>query len=60
MKKIVKIPKNRLSAPIDFAVMLADKKACGVALEYIESDRLPLGGNAVLFDAYASARKYSF
>lgn len=59
MKKIVKIPKNRLSAPIDFAVMLADKKACGVALEYIESDRLPLGGNAVLFDAYASARKYS-
>ncbi len=55
----VKIPKNRLVAPIDFGDVTTVKTICGVRLTYSEFPFLQLSDRrAVLFDAYSASNKY--
>ena len=60
MKTTVKIPKSRMLAPVDFNDVITAHCVCGVKLSYTEYGFIQLSENkAVLFDAYASAHKYS-
>ncbi|MCH5163104.1 MAG: DUF4241 domain-containing protein [Clostridiales bacterium] len=59
MKSTVKIPKSRLTAPIDYGEVLKTCRALGVALAYEEYDFIQTDGNVVVFDAYSAAHYYS-
>lgn len=59
MKTTVKIPKSRMTAPIDFGEVLTTHCACGVKLSYTEYAFMQFESKRVtLFDAYASAHRY--
>lgn len=59
MKIKVKIPKNRLCAPIDFGAVLTSHCACGVKLSYEEFGFMQFPEKRiVLFDAYSTSHKY--
>ncbi|MCX4313091.1 MAG: DUF4241 domain-containing protein [Clostridia bacterium] len=59
MKITVKIPKDRLTAPIDFGEVLTSRCVCGVKLSYAELPFIQLAGQRiVVFDAYSSAHGY--
>ncbi|MCH5155377.1 MAG: DUF4241 domain-containing protein [Clostridiales bacterium] len=58
MKKVIKIPKSRVTAPIDFgSVMSADGALFN--LSYTEYDFIQLSGNVVMFDGYSGALSYA-
>ncbi|MDE7464264.1 MAG: DUF4241 domain-containing protein, partial [Clostridiales bacterium] len=59
MKYTVKIPKSRLTAPIDFGEVIATRRALGVALEYEEYGFMQTDGEVVVFDAYSAAHRYA-
>lgn len=60
MKINVKIPKNRLCAPIDFGAVLTSHCACGVKLSYEEFPFMQFPNKkVVLFDAYSAAHRYA-
>ena len=60
MKKVIKIPKSRITAPIDFGKVMAERSACGVKLSYTEYDFMLLGsGKIVMFDGYSGVHKYA-
>ena len=59
MKTSVKIPKSRMTAPIDFGEVFTAHCACGVKLTYTEYAFMQLESKRVtLFDAYAPAHRY--
>lgn len=59
MKVTVKIPKNRLTAPIDLGEAMVSHTVCGVRLSYSEFPFLQFPEKrAVLFDAYSTSHKY--
>lgn len=59
MKRVVKIPKSRLTAPIDFGAVISTCEANGVKLKKNELDFMIVdGGQIVMFDAYAATHKY--
>ncbi|MDE7107684.1 MAG: hypothetical protein K2O39_05115, partial [Clostridiales bacterium] len=60
MKITVKIPKSRITAPIDFGTVLTAHSACGVKLSYTEYDFMQLNsGKIVMFDGYSGAHAYA-
>lgn len=60
MKSVIKIPKERLTAPIDFGKVVSEGSACGVKLRYAEYSFLTSeSGRYVMFDAYAASHKYA-
>ena len=59
MKYTVKIPKSRLTAPIDFGDVIATRRALGVALDYEEYGFIQTDGEVVVFDAYSAAHRYA-
>lgn len=60
MKITIKIPKSRITAPIDFSAVLSAHSACGVKLSYVEYDFMQLNGcKIVMFDGYSGAHKYA-
>ncbi len=59
MKFNVKIPKSRLSAPVDFGEVIASRRVLDTPLEYEEYDFMQTDGSVVLYDAYSSAHKYA-
>lgn len=59
MKTTVKIPKNRLYAPIDYDCVTVEHAVCGVKLTYTEYDFiLSDSKRIVLFDAYSSTQTF--
>lgn len=59
MKTTIKIPKSRMTAPIDFGDVLQTHTACGVRLSYAEYGFMQFSSNKiVMFDAYSTAHKY--
>lgn len=59
MKTSVKIPKSRMTAPIDFGEVFTAHCACGVKLTYTEYAFMQFESKRVtLFDAYAPAHRY--
>lgn len=59
MKTSVKIPKSRMTAPIDFGEVFTTHCACGVKLTYTEYAFMQFESKRVtLFDAYAPAHRY--
>lgn len=59
MKTTIKIPKSRITAPIDFGQMLNSRRVCGVELSYNELDFAQYDGKTVMFDAYSGVHKYT-
>ena len=60
MKTVIKIPKSRITAPIDFGAVLSANSVCGVKLSYTEYGfMLVENGKIVMFDAYSGAHKYA-
>ncbi|MDE6201530.1 MAG: DUF4241 domain-containing protein [Clostridiales bacterium] len=59
MKITIKIPKSRITAPIDFGTVLTAHSACGVKLSYTEYDFMQVSGKIVMFDGYSGAHKYA-
>lgn len=60
MKKVIKIPKSRITVPIDFGKVVKDRVACGVKLSYTEYDFMLMGsGKIVMFDGYSGVHKYA-
>ena len=60
VKKVIQIPKSRITAPVDFGKIIAEKSACGVNLSYTEYDFLQLdSGKIVMFDGYSGVHKYA-
>lgn len=59
MKITIKIPKSRITAPIDFGTVLTAHSARGVKLSYTEYDFMQFSGKIVMFDGYSGAHKYA-
>ena len=59
MKATIKIPKSRITAPIDFGSVITMHSACGVKLSYTEYDFIQPTGKLVMFDGYSGAHKYA-
>ncbi len=60
MKSVIEIPKERLTAPIDFGKVITEGSAYGVKLGYAEYSFLTSeSGRYVMFDAYAASHKYA-
>ncbi|MDE6029624.1 MAG: tetratricopeptide repeat protein [Clostridiales bacterium] len=59
MKVTIKIPKSRITAPIDFGTVLKAHCACGVKLSYTEYDFMQVSGKIVMFDGFSGAHTYA-
>lgn len=59
MKVKIKIPKSRITAPIDFGTVITLHSACGVKLSYTEYDFMQVSGKIVMFDGYSGAHTYA-
>lgn len=59
MKITIKIPKSRITAPVDFGTVIATHSACGVKLSYTEYDFMQVSGKIVMFDGYSGAHTYA-
>ena len=59
MKSKIKIPKDRLTAPVDFGAVISEGSAYGVRLDYAEYSFMKSAtGDYVLFDAYSVSHRY--
>ncbi|MDE5562630.1 MAG: DUF4241 domain-containing protein [Clostridiales bacterium] len=59
MKITIKIPKSRITAPIDFGTVMSAHSACGVKLSYTEYDFMQVSGKILMFDGYSGAHTYA-
>ncbi|MDE7406596.1 MAG: DUF4241 domain-containing protein [Clostridiales bacterium] len=59
MKITIKIPKSRITAPIDFGTVMSAHCAGGVKLSYTEYDFIQVSGKIVMFDGYSDAHTYA-
>lgn len=60
MKAVIKIPKSRITAPIDFGKVIKTHDACGIKLSYTEYGFIQFeSGKVVMFDGYSGAHKYA-
>ncbi len=60
VKQLLKIPKSRLEAPVDFGAVINDRRVFDVELSYTEYTFIQFSSSKiVLFDPYSAAHRYS-